>query len=258
LTNGDYGILASNINCLVTSGNLFNGNVPFNPLTLTGNANSSFFDNSANIPTINGDNTFTGTNTFSGHNIIGNLTGNITGSSGSCSGNAATVTNGAYVNVSNTFTTAQEFTNHLHLSGAGNSIYPTGSGSQYCGLTGSRWTASYATDVYGTNAYHQASDITTKKNILPSSLGLTWILKLNPISYQWDNSNIDTRTHWGLSAQDVKLAADSVGVDFGGWSGPSESGDCETLAYSELIGPMIKAIQELSAQVQSLSTQINK
>ena len=50
-----------------------------------------------------------------GGTYTGNVTGNISGSSGSCTGNAATVTDGAYVSVDNNFSAYQTFQDNIEV-----------------------------------------------------------------------------------------------------------------------------------------------
>jgi hypothetical protein len=74
-----------------------------------------------------------------------------------------------------------------------------------------------------------------------------------------DGSKIRTRYHHGLIAQEVKSVLDSKGIDFGGYQDHSVKGgeDVLSLGYSELIAPLIKAIQELNAKVDALSAKVN-
>ena len=69
-----------------------------------------------------------------------------------------------------------------------------------------------------------------------------------------DGSKKRARFHHGLIAQEVKAACDAAGVDFGGLQDHSINGgdDVLSLGYAELIGPLIKAVQELSARVAAL------
>jgi hypothetical protein len=64
-----------------------------------------------------------------------------------------------------------------------------------------------------------------------------------------------TRTHYGLIAQEVKEALDTLLVpSFAGW-GLADPGDAEStqhLRYDEFIGPLIKAVQELATRVTAL------
>jgi hypothetical protein len=102
---------------------------------------------------------------------------------------------------------------------------------------------------------------------------------LRPVSYRWnyredyyertedkiikhenDGSKKRSRKHYGLIAQEVKQTMDGLGVDFGGYQDHSVAGgkDVLSLGYEEFIAPMIKAIQELSARVESLEKQLKE
>ena len=147
------------------------------------------------------------------------------------------------------------------------------------GSTSFRWD-----DVRATNGTIQTSDRNLKTQISGSDLGLDFINDLNPVKYQWISGS---RPHYGLIAQEVSssLAKSSVSTDnFAGYvenrmfisgsvSGSekdirdTEDWEMEnftsisnpklSLRYNEFISPMIKAIQELSSQVESLKTQIS-
>lgn len=69
-----------------------------------------------------------------------------------------------------------------------------------------------------------------------------------------DGTHKRTRFHHGLIAQEVKALIEQSGVDFGGFQDHTVAGGdaVMTIGYTELIGPMIKAIQELSAEVAAL------
>jgi hypothetical protein len=67
------------------------------------------------------------------------------------------------------------------------------------------------------------------------------------------------RTHYGLIAQEVAAAVVTSGVvDFGGYVMADEKNpDSELgLNYSEFVGPLIKAVQELSARVRELEARL--
>jgi hypothetical protein len=61
-----------------------------------------------------------------------------------------------------------------------------------------------------------------------------------------------------LIAQEVKSVMDNKGIDFGGYQDHSVKGgeDVLSLGYSELIAPLIKAIQELNTIVSTQSETI--
>lgn len=71
---------------------------------------------------------------------------------------------------------------------------------------------------------------------------------------QHDGSKKRTRFHHGLIAQEVRSACDSLGIDFGGYQDHSIKGgeDVLSIGYEELIAPLIKAVQQLSAEVEQL------
>ena len=71
---------------------------------------------------------------------------------------------------------------------------------------------------------------------------------------QHDGSKKRGRSHHGLIAQEVKSACDSLGIDFGGYQDHSIKGgeDVLSIGYEELIAPLIKAVQQLSDEVEQL------
>ena len=137
-------------------------------------------------------------------------------------------------------------------------------------------------DVYATNTTIQTSDRNDKTHISGSDLGLDFINDLRPVKYKWISGS---RYHYGLVAQEVSesLASSSIHTDdFAGYIENEiwESGSHEWtigkineygwdtgsftysrqslgLRYAEMISPMIKAIQELSAKVVQLENQIS-
>jgi hypothetical protein len=100
--------------------------------------------------------------------------------------------------------------------------------------------AKYAEELAAYNAYKVELD--------------KWLedVKLSNITH--DGSKKRSRFHHGLIAQEVKAVLDDKGIDFGGFQDHSVKGgdDVLSIGYEELIGPMLKAIQELSAEVAAL------
>jgi hypothetical protein len=67
------------------------------------------------------------------------------------------------------------------------------------------------------------------------------------------------RTHYGLLAQEVKAALDASGVgDFAGWvlADKDDANSQQGLRYDQFIAPLVKAVQELSAQNVALQSRI--
>ena len=61
------------------------------------------------------------------------------------------------------------------------------------------------------------------------------------------------RTHYGLIAQQVKAVLGDK--DFAGYIDDAATGE-KGLRYTEFLGPMIKAIQELNAKVEAQAAEI--
>jgi hypothetical protein len=125
------------------------------------------------------------------------------------------------------------------------------------------------TYVYGT--VQNRSDARDKADVRDTLLGLDFVNALRPVDYKWDmrddyiitnddgtvtklpkdGSKTRKRFHHGLIAQDVQALIEKSGVDFGGFQNHAVDGGCDvlTIGYDELIAPLIKAVQELSAKV---------
>jgi len=144
----------------------------------------------------------------------------------------------------------------------------------HIGINGAKWD-----NIYATNGTIQTSDRNKKNTIVDSDLGLAFVNKLKPVSYKFNNK---TRTHYGLIAQDIETVLSDISKPTSGFAGfikediPDELytgedeipegktvGDLKTAAYTtyglrygEFISPLIKAIQELSAEVETLKTKV--
>jgi hypothetical protein len=155
-----------------------------------------------------------------------------------------------------------------------NAFVPSADNTYSLGFTGNRWQI-----VRSAGGVSTTSDARIKKDIYDSELGLNFINALRPVSYKLisggkvykdgaektviDNKIVEPemvdrpgiRTHWGFLAQEVKEAVDACGVeDFAGWQlddvSDSESG--QSLVHHEFLGPIVKAIQELSSRLDAL------
>jgi hypothetical protein len=121
-----------------------------------------------------------------------------------------------------------------------------------------------ASVVYSAGGVVTTSDERMKTNINPETLGLAFINGLKPVSYNWKTDASSVPVRHGLLAQDVQAALN--GASFAGLDMPTDAGVPEGMTggcsidgmtpyglnYPEFIGPMIKAIQELSAEVAAL------
>jgi hypothetical protein len=81
-----------------------------------------------------------------------------------------------------------------------------------------------------------------------------WVEDIKFYNIKKDGSKKRVRFHHGLIAQEVKAAADAIGVDFGGYQDHKINGgeDVLSIGYTELVPALIKAVQQLSAEIESL------
>ena len=164
---------------------------------------------------------------------------------------------------------------------AGSGFCPATDDSMDCGHSSYRWDQLRATD--NTIA---TSDARLKDNIQASDLGLDFINRLNPVSYKWKDhtrtyigaveddgpeelisvNKTYTRTHYGLVAQDVEAVMTDLGktrTDFAGFCSDNvveNHGEAEIerfgLRYAEFISPLIRAVQELKTENDSLKARV--
>ena len=125
--------------------------------------------------------------------------------------------------------------------------------SKDVGSSSSKWD-----DIHATNGTIQTSDRNEKTAIVETDLGLSFVNKLKPVSYKF---NTGTRTHYGLIAQDIETTLSDISKPTSGFAGfikdkDKEDKDIYGLRYSEFIAPLIKSIQELSAEVETLKTKV--
>ena len=132
----------------------------------------------------------------------------------------------------------------------------------------------------GTTVYTYASatrsDARDKADIRDTELGLNFISKLKPRQYRFnyrsdykvenadgtitelpnDESKKRNRFHNGFIAQELEQTAQELNIDFAGIKHGCVNGgsDVYNVDYSELIAPMVKAIQELEARIKILET----
>ena len=131
-------------------------------------------------------------------------------------------------------------------------------------------------------AWSRSSDVRLKKNIADQTLGLSFINALRTVKYNWKASgeldasdaqlahlreedadgniinhmNTDVVMH-NFIAQEVKAALDTAGVsDFGGWK--EDQYGVQQVSRDMFVIPLVKAVQELSAQVTALTTRVTE
>jgi trimeric autotransporter adhesin len=135
--------------------------------------------------------------------------------------------------------------------------------------------------IEGQVAYSFPSDARFKTNIKEDDVkGLEFILKLRPVVYNFDSYKFQQfltknmpdsvkKRHFtadftkstavrqsGFLAQEVEKAANEVGYDFNGIHKPENENDNYSLAYSQFVVPMVKAIQEQQKLIENQEQKI--
>jgi hypothetical protein len=90
------------------------------------------------------------------------------------------------------------------------------------------------------------SDARIKRNVSPISRGLDFVLDLNPVEYQ---TFTDERTSFGFIAQDIQAM---LGDRYAIIAMNNDEEKTLTLRITDLIAPMVKAIQEQQAAIEKL------
>jgi hypothetical protein len=124
-----------------------------------------------------------------------------------------------------------------------------GSGAGVLSLGGSShpWSA-----VFANSGTIQTSDIRLKENIKPLALGLDFIKKIEPVSYDLKSGSAN---HWGLISQQVQSVLNEFNAAFGGLV-VTDDGKLH-LIYTEFISPLIKSIHELADENDKLRQEIS-
>ncbi|MBL7556614.1 MAG: tail fiber domain-containing protein [Bdellovibrionaceae bacterium] len=130
-------------------------------------------------------------------------------------------------------------TSKLQVAG---DITPDTTASKNLGSGSLRWN-----NIYLSNAPDVSSDARLKKDVQTSDLGLDFINSLRPVSWTWKDANQGTTEHYGVIAQETESAiakakgnnSSNVIVTH------NEETDSYSVRYTELISPIIKAVQEL-------------
>lgn len=141
------------------------------------------------------------------------------------------------------------------------------------------------TSIGGFKPWTTLSDGRYKKNIKENVPGLVFINKLRPVTYNLDiaamqntraaNNKAETDknileeniqspekiidiTATGFIAQEVEKAAQETGFDFNGVDKPQTEGGTYGLRYDEFVVPLVRAVQELSADQKNIKSRMDK
>lgn len=136
---------------------------------------------------------------------------------------------------------------------------------------------SNVTSIGGQVSWTTLSDGRFKREIKKDVAGLDFINQLNPVSYVLDKKAINTflripdslqvdneatrktpTRQTGFVAQEVEALLKKSGYVFSGVEVPQNENDAYTIRYAEFVVPLVKAVQELSVQVDDLKQQLKK
>jgi len=139
------------------------------------------------------------------------------------------------------------------------------------------------TVIEGQVPFTNPSDGRFKFDVKEDIKGLSFILKLRPVTYYFDRQSLenyilgvpstqnnvdnlnkyevlgmfDTKRQSGFIAQEVEAAAKSVQFDFDGVRTPDTGNSYYSLSYASFVIPLVKAVQEQQAIIDEQNAKIN-
>ncbi|MDP4264984.1 MAG: tail fiber domain-containing protein [Bacteroidota bacterium] len=211
-------------------------------------------------------NTTGSTNTATGVNaLFSNTTGNNNTAVGSFAGDLVTTdTSNTFIGFGANNTSGKGLSNSTAV---GNGASITASNQVRVGNSG-------VTSIGGQVGWSTLSDGRYKKHIQQNVPGLSFIMKLKPVTYNLDAQAlnlfyktrlpVDDNTvmakekiiYSGFIAQEVEKAATETGYDFSGVDKPKNEKDLYGLRYADFVVPMVKAIQEQQQTISDLQKQV--
>lgn len=123
-------------------------------------------------------------------------------------------------------------------------FYPSSNGVLNLGGSSNRWAA-----VYSVNGTIQTSDARLKKNIKPMQYGLSEVMNLKPVVYDWKNDSGTNKL--GFIAQELKEVIPNVVIG-------DENKENLGVNYAELVPVLTQAIQEQQKIIEDLKIRIEK
>ena len=135
------------------------------------------------------------------------------------------------------------------------------------------------TEIAGEVAFSTYADKRFKRNIQSNVAGLDFIMKLHPVTCQWDIEKLDkfigvpeyndetmvkarekkeAIVYTGFLAQEVEQAAREVNYNFSGVTAPANENTPYSLRYAEFVVPLVKAMQEQQQMIEELRKRIEE
>jgi hypothetical protein len=250
-----------------------NGNTATGIGTLS--LNTTGYDNTANGYSTLGANTTGYNNNAIGAEALGS---NTTGKDNTAIGIYA-----LYYNTTGSDNTAIGF--YAGLSTTNMGLYNTtaiGSGAYVTASNNIMLGNSSVTSIGGYTAWSNFSDSRFKTNVKENIPGLNFILKLRPVTFNWNLHKLDAfrgindsvvlknqvleqsrldkekKIYTGFLAQEVEEAAKDCDYDFSGIIKPENEKTPYNLSYAEFVVPLVKAVQEQHAIIVAQQKQIDE
>ncbi len=206
-----------------------------------GQHNSFYGVTAGNSNNLGNENTFIGAhagyfNTTGNNNtFLGNFAGqdNVSGSNNTIIGFSADAVNSSFENV----------------TAIGADATATSSNSVVLGN-------SSVLSIGGQVSWSTLSDKRLKTNVMKEDLGLNFIMRLNPVSYEYKTEGQRNIRYSGLIAQEVEENLHQMGKTFSGLVTPKNSQDFYSIRYSEFVIPLINAVKEQQELILQLQERI--
>jgi hypothetical protein len=138
-------------------------------------------------------------------------------------------------------TTSSTYTERMRITSAGHLI-PSANNTYNLGSSTNRWATIYSQSVLNT------SDARLKTNIRDLNYGLSSILNLHPVQYNW-KEGIDKDNKIGFLAQELRTVIPDVVVG-------DERKENLAVNYIELIPVLVNAIKEQQKQIDDLTKKV--
>lgn len=137
-------------------------------------------------------------------------------------------------------------------------------------------------EIGGYAPWTELSDGRFKVNVKSNVPGLEFIMKLNPVTFNWDLHKLDnflgvtesvytenpeletaraekeSKLVTGFIAQEVEKAAEDCNYNFSGIIKPANEKSHYSLSYSEFVVPLVKALQEQQEIIEQLKKRISE
>jgi trimeric autotransporter adhesin len=99
------------------------------------------------------------------------------------------------------------------------------------------------TQIGGQVSWSTLSDARLKTNIQNADLGLDFVLKLRPVTYDYLNDSSQI-VYTGFLAQEVEETLKELNTSFSGITLPENETDYYSIRYGEFVVPLVNAVQE--------------